>query len=176
MDDQPTDPTVQIIRLKQNANVYHCWIIVVLFGEKQHKGVCSMFHSLTVQKWCWLKHLESKVYSQFPVNSPTRPTIPTIALKQLKYDICEFKRLTNRCTTFQLSIWICYIHRQQFWKCNWTMNIKKQPTRNIGHLSDLTIEPCLRRGYKYEIFIASCTDGKRKYKVKYLNHIPIKGQ
>ena len=58
---QHTDPTVQIMRLEQNADAYHCEIVLVLFGEKQHNDVYWLFHPLTIQKCCWSKHLKSEV-------------------------------------------------------------------------------------------------------------------
>ena len=41
-----TESTVQILRLKQNANAYHYEIVFVLFGENQHSVLYWIFHLL----------------------------------------------------------------------------------------------------------------------------------
>ena len=43
---QQTEPTVQIMRLKQTADAHHCEIILILSEEKQHNGVYCIFHPL----------------------------------------------------------------------------------------------------------------------------------
>ena len=79
------------MRLEQNADAYQCEVVLAVFGEKQHTGVYCMFQPLIVQK-CLIETSEVHMYLRFPLVSPTRLTIVTIALKQLKYDVYEFKR------------------------------------------------------------------------------------
>ena len=52
--------------------------------------------------------------------------------------------------------------RQQFWKCDRTININKQPASDMEQLSDL--DNWNQKGYEYEIFIASCTDKEYIYR------------
>ena len=61
---QQTESTVQVMKLKQNANAYQCELVLVLFGEKQHSGGYCMFHPLTVQE-CLIEALNRRYTRQW---------------------------------------------------------------------------------------------------------------
>ena len=141
------------MRLKQYADAYHCEIVLALFVESNTMVFIACFHPLNVQKCCSLKHLKSEVYILWchPLDlsgycnhrSETAESWSTIftTLRNQEIDTLHFN---NRCG-FSISIG------------NSSGNVTKPWIQRNSQLSDSTSD--IRDiWYKYEIFIAPCTD------------------
>ena len=116
---QQTASKVQMMRLKQNADAYHCEIIFILFRERQHYIIYCIFSPSDFQNCCWSKHLKSEVH--ILEYHPLHPILGLSLRNNWHSTLMTFKRPSNRYITFWKTIAIFYI---QFWKCDRNMIIK----------------------------------------------------
>ena len=92
---------------------------------------------------------------------PLLGAIARITLKELEYDIFDFTKLRNRYTILQWSIWIFDINRQQFKKCDQTINIYEIASN--WPRTGLRLYSRHLGGYDHEVFITSCNDKEYMY-------------